>query len=235
MNNPLIRYTKAFSQSIRERGFLATFHIAISTLWCILLDNFDEWVYRTNTSGDVPLESLAIKSANKAYAQPFSSPSQYRLIRKALKKVIKVRDCGFSRSTLVDFGCGKGRVLIVGSEFGFKKVVGVEFSPELCREAEANISAYTARKKKPCEFQIVNADVTCFEIPPNADVFFFFAFYEYLLDRVVRNILRSRERYPRSISAIYVKATYGEIFENHGFRNVGYVTWCGFPTKIYQL
>ena len=221
MSEGLSRHARAFARSTRERGLLATLHIAISTLWWTLLDNIDERVYRTATSEDVPI---------------YSTPSQYRIIKKALKAVRKLSGRGFSESTLVDFGCGKGRVLMVGSEFGFKKVVGVEVSPDLCREAEANIGAYIARRRKPFEFQIVNADVTCFEIPPDADVLYFFGWFDGdVLDQVARNIVRSRERFPRAIWAIYVKATYGEVFGNHGFRTVGHLTWCGLPTRIYAL
>lgn len=41
--------------------------------------------------------------------------------------------------TFVDLGCGKGRVVIVGSEFPFQDIVGIELSPELARIAQSNV------------------------------------------------------------------------------------------------
>ncbi|HEV8455463.1 MAG TPA: class I SAM-dependent methyltransferase [Gemmatimonadales bacterium] len=235
MSGALARHGRAFARSIRERGFLPSLRIALSTLWCAALDTLDERAYRSNTAGNTPIQLAEIRSENKTHCSPYSTPSQFRLIRKSFKAVMELNGRGFSSSTLVDFGCGKGRVLLVASEFGFKKVVGVEFSPELCREAEANIGTFIERKKKPFDFQVVNADAARFEIPPEADVFYFFAFDGHVLDQVAQNIVLSRQRFPRAIWAIYVKATFGEVFGARGFRVVRELSWCGFPTKIYAL
>ena len=226
---------RAFVRSIRERGLLPSLHIGLSTLWCAYLDQLDEWTYRTNTSGNVPIASLEIPSENKAHSGPYSTPSQFRIMKKAFKAVTELRGRGFSTSTLVDFGCGKGRVLLVGSEFGFQRLVGVEFSPVLCREAEAAIGAYVERTRKPISFQVVNADAARFPIPPEADVFYFFAFDGYVLDQVAQNILRSTQEFPRPIWAIYVKALHENVFTARGFRVVRELRWSGWPTRIYAL
>ena len=225
----------AFVRSIRERGVLSSLHIALSTLWCAFLDQLDEWTYRTNTSGGVPLASLEIPSENKAHAGPYSTPSQFRIMKKAFKAVTELRGGGNSTSTLVDFGCGQGRVLMVGSEFGFRRLIGVEFSPVLCREAEAAIGAYVERTRKPFDFQVVNEDATRFAIPPEADVFYFFAFDGYMMDQVAQNILRSTREFPRPIWVIYVKAIHEKAFTARGFRVVRELRWSGWPTKIYGL
>ena len=235
MSDGLAKEARAFVRSIRERGVLSTLRIAFSTLGCAFLDKLDEWRYRTNTSAGVPLASLEISSENKAHAAPYSSPSQFRIMRKAFQAVRELRGRGFSASTLVDFGCGGGRVLLVGSEFGFQRVVGVEFSPVLCRQAEAAIGAYIERTRKPFDFQVVNADATTFAIPPEADVFYFFAFDGYVLDQVALNILRSKQEFPRPIWAIYVKAIHEKVFADRGFRVARELSWCGFPTRIYTL
>src|ERR1044071_5679866 len=226
---------RAFVRSIRERGLLSSLHIALSTLWCAFLDHLDEWTYRTNTSGGVLIASLEIPSENRAHSGPYSTPSQFRVMKKAFKAVTELRVGGISTSTLVDFGCGKGRVLMVGSKFGFQRLIGVEFSPVLCREAEAAIGAYVERTRKPFNYQVVNADAAQFAIPPEADVFYFFAFDGYMLDQVAQNILRSTHESPRPIWVIYVKAIHEQVFTARGFRVVRELTWSGWPTKIYGL
>jgi len=46
----------------------------------------------------------------------------------------------------VDIGCGKGRAVCCAARLGVRKVIGVEYSPELCRIAEANASKLRGRK-----------------------------------------------------------------------------------------
>lgn len=51
---------------------------------------------------------------------------------------------------LVDIGSGKGRVLLVASEFGFREARGIEFSPKLCAIAKENLEIFKAKKlQKP--------------------------------------------------------------------------------------
>ena len=114
MANALRSLAKTFAESTRDRGIVTTLHIASSTIWCNSLDNLDEWVYRTRTSGDVSLETLQIQSPNKAHATPFSSPSHYRIIRKTLKALGKLRGREFSDSVLGGFGMWQGKSIARG-------------------------------------------------------------------------------------------------------------------------
>jgi SAM-dependent methyltransferase len=34
--------------------------------------------------------------------------------------------------TFLDMGCGKGRVLAMAAAYGFKEIIGVDLSPQLC-------------------------------------------------------------------------------------------------------
>ncbi len=45
--------------------------------------------------------------------------------------------------TFIDLGSGKGRVLLMASEYPFQKIIGVEFMPELHRAAQKNIAGYS--------------------------------------------------------------------------------------------
>src|ERR1041384_1555511 len=113
MGGALRQHSTAFVRKVRERGLLPTLRIALSTLWCAGLDALDERRYRTNTAGNIPAESLELHSANKTHASASPSPSQFRVMRKAVQAVREVRGGGFTTSSLVDFGCAKGRLLLV--------------------------------------------------------------------------------------------------------------------------
>jgi SAM-dependent methyltransferase len=60
----------------------------------------------------------------------------------------------------LDIGCGKGRPLIIASEYGFKDLLGVDYSARLCREAERNLKACGVER-----FRIINSDATRFDYP----------------------------------------------------------------------
>ena len=47
------------------------------------------------------------------------------------RKVLASLQIAFHDYTFIDFGSGKGRALLLASEFPFKRIIGLEFSPEL--------------------------------------------------------------------------------------------------------
>jgi SAM-dependent methyltransferase len=68
---------------------------------------------------------------------------------------------------LVDIGCGKGRTLVVGAEYPFKAITGIELSPVSARIATENIVRNTRRSAAKC----TAVDVRCenavdFTVPP---------------------------------------------------------------------
>jgi hypothetical protein len=48
--------------------------------------------------------------------------------------------------TFIDLGSGKGRALLMASAYPFKRIIGVEFMPELHRVAQENIRKYTEHR-----------------------------------------------------------------------------------------
>jgi predicted O-methyltransferase YrrM len=58
------------------------------------------------------------------------------------KRVLESFDRALEGLTFIDFGSGKGRALWMASEYPFRQLIALEFSPELHRIAEANITRY---------------------------------------------------------------------------------------------
>ena len=52
--------------------------------------------------------------------------------------------------TLVDIGCGKGRVLMLASEYAFREIVGVELDPRLAGVARRNLRKWMKRSRGAC-------------------------------------------------------------------------------------
>lgn len=57
---------------------------------------------------------------------------------------------------------GKGRVLLLASEFPFQQVIGVEIDPRLHHIAQKNIAAYRHPFQKCEDVQSICSDVTRF-------------------------------------------------------------------------
>src|SRR5579864_7137056 len=50
--------------------------------------------------------------------------------------------------TFIDLGSGKGRVLLMASDYPFKRIIGVEFMLELHRVAQKNIAGYSSDRQQ---------------------------------------------------------------------------------------
>src|ERR1700744_493629 len=90
------------------------------------------------------------------------APSVFHAIIGALRKRLEV---DLQRFRFVDLGSGKGRALLLASDYPFREIIGVELSPELDRIARANIVRYTARRAHPPVVSLLG-DAAEFEWPP---------------------------------------------------------------------
>lgn len=76
------------------------------------------------------------------------------------------------RDVLIDYGSGKGRALILAAAYPFRRIIGVEFSPELNRVAVHNLEA--ARGRLRCrDVSTVVADAGAYAVPPDVTVAYF--------------------------------------------------------------
>jgi len=99
--------------------------------------DFDR-AYDVDTDGDFGgwtyLSDLSIPSPNWIHGNNYTGIDPERFSGILAGVTIKFEDFVF-----IDFGSGKGRALLLASEFPFKRIVGVEFSPELHAAAVDNI------------------------------------------------------------------------------------------------
>jgi len=129
-------------------------------------------------------------------------------------------DIAFEDYTFVDFGSGKGRALLLASEFPFRQVLGLEFSPELHQTAEENFRRYNSATQKCRDIQSLNVDFADYALPPEASVLFFFHPCRVrVLSGVVAAIGRSLLAQPRPLYVAYVAPTPEQerLFASAGF------------------
>lgn len=132
-------------------------------------------------------------------------PSTFSLIAKSISffaDKVDFKDCNF-----VDWGSGKGKVLIGAAKFPFKKVKGVEFTEELHQIAEKNIT----RLKLSNTVYSYQGDAMNFNLEKDDQIFYFFnPFNGYILESCLQNIVRQKNDKPRYY--IYVNPVDDEMF-----------------------
>jgi SAM-dependent methyltransferase len=139
--------------------------------------------YGTDTSGLV--DALVLKREERLVHElnPYMG-SQPTVIRRALDTLGDIG--GY---TFVDIGCGKGRPLIVASEYPFAEVVGYDISSDLVETANANAALIARRFPARPPIRAVNANVANIAAPSGKIVVFMFnPFGPDLMGTLLRNL-----------------------------------------------
>jgi SAM-dependent methyltransferase len=122
------------------------------------------------------------------------------------------------RHSFIDYGSGKGRVLLLASRLPFRRVVGVEFSPKLHRIAERNLRSIRIADRRSGPVESICMDAVRFPIPEEPVVLYFFNPFERPIMETVRdNVVRSYEGNPRSIVVIYLNPMHSDLWDAVGF------------------
>jgi hypothetical protein len=130
--------------------------------------------------------------------QPYA-PTAYRNFRAAMRH-ISIRP---GADVFVDYGAGKGRVVVLAAECPFRRVLGVEISPELSEIARANVQR-AARRLRCRDVKIITADAADFGCPDDATVLYFFdPFAGVVLERVLEHVKTSLIARPRPLQILF--------------------------------
>ncbi|MFN8370470.1 MAG: class I SAM-dependent methyltransferase [Bacteriovoracaceae bacterium] len=170
--------------------------------------------YQIKTGGLMLLKDLNIPNASKVFAKDYM-PSNYYIFKKSLKRIPEE----IKHETFIDFGCGKGRVLLMAAESGFKKIVGIDFSDDLIKICLKNLEVY--RNKNSCEFEVICVDALLYSIPKNATLFYFYnPFWPEVFSQIVSKIVESIKANPREAYVIYINPLYSELFDVKNFEKI---------------
>ena len=167
--------------------------------------------HNVRTQAPATLESLTIRGPNAAHGVfYFSSHPKY------LSETFRGLAIDYRRYTLIDIGSGKGRVLLVASEFPFREAIGVEFSRELHEIASRNISQYRSSTQKCRNVHSIHADAVDFSFPDSPMVIYMFnPFRPPVLEPVLANLRRSVEEHPRPVLIVYGAPFHSQVIERH--------------------
>ena len=136
-----------------------------------------------------------IRSVDKSHYF-FYTPTRYLFLKKffSMYKLLP-------NDRLVDFGCGKGRVLFYASFIFGNKCCGVEYDKKLYDDLNENKKIFSGSKKD--NIDILNIQAENYIVKPNDNRFYFFnPFSLKIFIRVINNILSSYTKYRRKIHII---------------------------------
>ena len=155
--------------------------------------------FAVDTSGKVDLRDLHINSTNLNHGVSYESTPP-----EIFKRIVDSLPIKHEEFTFVDVGSGKGKVLLMASEFPFKKIIGIEFSAELNRIAQHNVSTYQNNNQKCNSFECICVDASEYPIPSDPVVLFFYhPFDDNVMMKVLTNIERSLKDHPRKMFILY--------------------------------
>jgi len=108
-------------------------------------------------------------------------------------------------TTFVDLGGGMGRAVLLASEVGFKRVVGVELHPTLAGIARKNVCLWRAAGRERSPMRIVEGDAVEFPLPSGPVLIFLFnPFGAAVLRRLLKGWRKALAGRTQHLDLIYV-------------------------------
>jgi SAM-dependent methyltransferase len=175
-----------------------------------------DWEHRVDTTWANPSLRTRLREivSNGQY-----QPSDPYLFAEIMVEVATGALVGMALSdfTFIDFGSGKGRVLLMAAEFPFRKIVGVELLPELHEIAARNVEQYRGGEHAN-RIELWNGDARVFPIPPGPLVVYMNnPFPAPVLGSVLANLSASLQTYPRKLLLAYANALQEKTVLAQGF------------------
>ncbi len=197
---------KLVQESIKTRGIYQTLTMVLS----YIVDYMFDKRYGLDTWSWIKVNDLDIEVGDKQHASHYQPT--HALPLKMLFKKLNFQD----EKNIIDIGCGKGKVMIVASKFGFKEVRGVEISPMLCKISCENLNRYQKKTNQKFTWKVTETNALTYQFNDDEDVFFLFnPFNDFILETVIKNIQFSLKRRNRKIWIIYNNPVHKKIIENN--------------------
>jgi SAM-dependent methyltransferase len=176
------------------------------------VDRIYDLHHGTDTSGIIESHDLSIASENRVQSNGYE-PSSPRLFRTIMQHVaIAHEDFVF-----IDVGSGKGRALLLASDYPFSEIIGIELSHQLHDEAARNLSVYKNRRQRCSSIQLVCTDASDYELPTrNMVLYLYNPFRAEILSKFMDNIKKVTFGNAVDVYIMYYNARHPEVIEQSG-------------------
>ena len=124
------------------------------------------------------------------------------------------------KTTLLDAGCGKGRLLAMGAAYGFSDIIGIDFSKKLCDAADKVCK--TVKSRYPDTMvTIACADARSYDIPETVGVIFLFnPFDAVVMEEFIKKVTESLNRKNRPLKILYANPLCKQQWLDAGFKEI---------------
>jgi SAM-dependent methyltransferase len=172
---------------------------------------FDK-IYSVDTSGMYPPELIQSTTVRAELINAYLG-SEPDVTREALSALPE-----FTSYKFVDIGCGKGRVVIIGSEFPFKEIIGIELSLKLAKIARANVDRIKSRDSNRPAIQIISGNaIDCLPTSGFIAFYIYHSFGQELISELVRKLEASLQTSLEHTFVIYHNPVWGQIMDSSPF------------------
>ncbi|MFM8445055.1 MAG: class I SAM-dependent methyltransferase [Methylococcus sp.] len=204
----------SIGNSFRVRGLGGTIQLALLHLFnfkrtpghilsrMLDLKRYDR-EHNIETAGLIETDQLNVDSDSKQHGIRYRGATPW-LMRDTLDRL----PIDHRRYTFIDIGSGKGAALFQASDYPFRRIIGVEYAPELHEAALRNIASFRSKTRRCHDISGVCGDGGDYSFPEGPWVLFFNSpFGVPIWERVVANIQQS----PKVAGLNYL------IFMNYGW------------------
>ncbi|MGA7375855.1 MAG: class I SAM-dependent methyltransferase [Candidatus Sulfotelmatobacter sp.] len=159
-----------------------------------------DWEYRVNTSS----AGVGWRDRLLGFFHSPYQPTESALFHEMIGAVSARAGFDFREFIFLDLGSGKGRTLLMASDYPFRRIVGVELFPALNDAAQNNICKYRSASQKCFALESICGDAAEFAFPDEPTVLFLFnPFPESGLRNVIANLEQSLREHPRRVYVLY--------------------------------
>jgi SAM-dependent methyltransferase len=172
-----------------------------------------DWDHRVNTtSAAVGWRDRLLGVLNSPY-----QPTEPDLFRQIIEELRQRTNLDFAQFTFLDVGSGKGRTLLMASDYPFHKIIGVELLPSLHQIAQENLKRYRSESQRCFALSSICADAVRLSLPETPLVIYLFnPFPESSLLAFLINLEHSLREHPRAVFVLYHNPQLEQILLQNG-------------------
>lgn len=126
------------------------------------------------------------------------------------RRILQILDtlCLGPADTIIDLGCGKGRVTCCACRYPVREVIGIDDVPELCAMAERNLRVLHGKR---APVTILRTKAEEFEYKTGTVIYMFHPFGPKTLSAVLSRLQRGLQLNPREVRIVYVNPVHEKV------------------------
>ena len=187
--------------------------------------------YGLETNKIVEVQELDLPKEMEQHATRYQG-SKIRILRYIFNQ-LSIR---YEEFTFIDFGSGKGRALLIATDYGFKRIIGIEISLQLHEISQENLQKYRMQTRRGDNIELHCMDVINFDFPDEKTLFYLYnPFDREITATVLKKIEKSLEVSPREIFLVYVFPLCIDLLDSAQFLQLEKEgKMCGDHYRIYR-